>query len=564
MKTDTTKKLLSGLGFFLGFYILAVIVQSLIFTDRFGSFSHIANVDVSYLTTAAAKTRLEKVFTEYSTGKMVIGGDIVVAGDYVKSGRIAETVDEAVLAEQRGYFNFSKLKPANHQMDLEYNDLAITKLLFADYDKLSVVPVDANIDLNSKVTIVPEKNGQRLLLTESRQKIQDGLAVMNANISLKVVSQAPGLTALEAAAVVNEAQANVADPITLLGAGTSYTISASDLRSWLKITPERPESLVAIENFLPPTSEYYFLNPSKVLIYVDNLAKGIDKPALNAKLAAVAGKVTVSAPEQVGRTVDRKDAILQIQRAVTGERVAELKISTIKPEIRADNLVELGLVELISTGTTDFSGSSASRVHNVTVGAARFNGVLMKPGEDFSFNKTLGPVDAITGYLPELVILADKTVPEYGGGLCQVSSTAFRAALNAGLPILERYAHGYPVSYYKPYGVDATIYLPNPDLRYKNDTGKYVLIQTRIEGKKLFFDFYGTKKPVRITFSGNEQALGAVDAVEKITPSLTELGARGPNSFTATFYRHVYDMAGKLIENKGFTSKYDSPDKYPH
>jgi vancomycin resistance protein YoaR len=360
------------------------------------------------------------------------------------------------------------------------------------------------------------------------------------------------------------AELAVSEPITLLGDGTTYTISPISLRSWLKISSRAPRSLVAIETFLPQVGDYYFLDQNKVYLYVDNLAKGIDKVAQNAVLTVVAGKIVVSGQEQIGQTVDRKDAISQIQQAVVGERTAKLKITTIKPEIRADNLAELGLVELVSTGWTDFSGSPVNRTHNIVAGASKFQGVLIKPDEDFSFNKALGPVDASTGYLPELVILANKTVPEFGGGLCQVSSTAFRAALNAGMPISERHAHAYPVGYYKPYGVDATIYLPTPDLRFKNDSGKYMLIQTRIEGKKLFFDFYGTKKPVTIKFSGNAEATGAVDLVEKVTPTLSEQGARGNNSFTAVIYRHIYDITGKLTDNDKFTSKYDSPDKYPH
>jgi vancomycin resistance protein YoaR len=359
-------------------------------------------------------------------------------------------------------------------------------------------------------------------------------------------------------------EAHVADPITLLGDGSDYTIKATDLRSWLKITPAKPKTLVAKENFLPPAEEYFFLDPNKVFLYVDKLAGSIDMTASNAILSAVNGKVVVTTKEKVGRSVDRRDAIGQIQQAVVGSRVASLKITIVKPEIRGDNLSELGLVELLSTGWTDFSGSPVNRIHNVKTGASKFNGVLIKPDEGFSFNTALGPVDASTGYLQELVILADKTVPEFGGGLCQVSSTAFRAALNAGLPILERHAHAYPVSYYKPYGVDATIYLPTPDLRFKNDTGKYILIQTRIEGKKLYFDFYGTKKPGTITFSGNDKTTGAVDLVEKVTPTLSEQGARGKNSFTAVIYRHIYDTTGKMTDNDKFTSKYDSPDNYPH
>jgi vancomycin resistance protein YoaR len=286
--------------------------------------------------------------------------------------------------------------------------------------------------------------------------------------------------------------------------------------------------------------------------------------AKNATLGVADGKVLITANETIGRQVDREKALSDIQNAVKAGSSVNIVINQIQPEVSRANFESLGLKELISEGWSDAAGSPKNRIHNYTTGASKFNGVLIKPGEKFSFNKALGPVDASTGYLPELVILDNKTVPEYGGGLCQVSSTAFRAALNAGLPIDERHFHAYPVVYYKPYGVDATIYLPSPDLRFTNDTGKYIMIQTKIVGTKLYFDFYGTKKPGKVTFSGNADANGAVEVVEKVNSSITDQDVRGPKSFTAVFYRHIYDAAGKLTDNDKFTSKYDTPDKYPH
>ena len=564
MKTDNFRKLATVLGFILGFYVVAVILQPILFANRFGAFTNIAGVDVSYQTADAAKTKLEKSFAEYSGGKIVIGGNIVVAGDYITELKADETVNEAMLAEQRGYFGLSKATKQRHEIHLSYNEGAISKFLLPSYDKLSVAPADASIKIGANTTVLPEKYGQHILLVESKQNILDGLADMDGNIDYEIVSQAPELTAREAESVINDARANVKEPITLLGDGTTYTILTSDLHSWLKISSRKPKTLVAIETFLPQVSEYYYLDQSKVFLYVDKLAGTIDTPAVNAKLTAVDGNVVVAKAEQIGHTIDRNDAITQIQQAVTGNRVATLKIKTVKPEIRADNLAELGLTELVSTGWTDFSGSPVNRTHNIVAGASKFQGVVIKPDEDFSFNKALGPVDASTGYLPELVILENKTVPEFGGGLCQVSSTAFRAALNSGMPISERHAHAYPVGYYKPYGVDATIYLPKPDLRFRNDSGKYMLIQTRIEGRKLYFDFYGTKKPVTIKFSGNADAVGAVALVENVNPAISDQGLRGRNAFTAVFYRHIYDATGKLTDNDKFTSKYDSPDNYPH
>ncbi len=565
MRTDIAKKFVTALGFAFGLYLIIVILQPIVFVDRFGADSSIGGVNVSYKTSDAAKTLINNKFAEYEKSKITIGGDAVNVSDYLSSVDVDKTVKEALLAEQGGYLTFSKFTKQSFEPHIAINEDNISKILITNYYKTAVTPIDANVVVTGDTAkVVPEKVGQRLMISESRQRIIDGISNLTTQINLDIEPQEPMVTAAEAALAASQAKEIVSKPVTLLGDGVSYTITPAVLSSWLKVTPAAPKSLVTIENFIPVQSDYNFLDPNKVFLYVDSLAKNIDKPAVNAQLTTNNGQVAVATPEQIGQTVDRKDAIAQIQAAVIGDRTAKLTIDTVQPDIRTDNLASLGITELVSTGWTDFSGSPANRLHNIQTGAARFNGILIKPGEDFSFNTALGNVDASTGYLPELVILADKTVPEYGGGLCQVSSTAFRAALNAGLPILERHAHAYPVGYYKPYGVDATIYLPTPDLRFTNDTGKYILIQTRIVGNKLYFDFYGTKKPVTIKFSGNADATGAVDAVEKVTPTLSEQGLRGRGSFTAVFYRHIYDSTGKMTDDDKFTSKYDSPDNYPH
>jgi len=170
-----------------------------------------------------------------------------------------------------------------------------------------------------------------------------------------------------------------------------------------------------------------------------------------------------------------------------------------------EELQELGITELIATGYTGYSGSPYNRGMNIAVGMSKFNGVLVEPGEVFSFLDTLGVVDGSTGYYKELVITNNETKPEYGGGLCQVSSTMFRAMLYGGLPIETRYEHSYAVSYYaypNGYGLDATIYQPWPDLQFTNDTGGYILIQAYVEENEAYFKFYGTSDGRTVAMDG--------------------------------------------------------------
>lgn len=163
-------------------------------------------------------------------------------------------------------------------------------------------------------------------------------------------------------------------------------------------------------------------------------------------------------------------------------------VTVTDPGLRAQ-----GIKELVTVGESDFSNSPVNRVHNIGVGLRKFNGHLIPKDSVFSFVGTLGPVNAATGYREELVILGDKTIPDYGGGLCQISSTAYRGVWEYGFPILQRKNHSYSVSHYFPQGTDATIYPPNVDMKFKNDSPGDLLIQTYQQDDLAYFFFYGTK-----------------------------------------------------------------------
>jgi len=204
-------------------------------------------------------------------------------------------------------------------------------------------------------------------------------------------------------------------------------------------------------------------------------------------------------PSAEGVKVDMEGMIAQInETAFTTPAPTEipLLIASAVPQIKTEDVNKLGIKELLGEGESNYSGSPSNRRHNIAVGAKAVNGTLIAPGEEFSMIKTLGEIDAKNGYLEELVIKGNKTTPEFGGGLCQIGTTMFRSALRAALPITARRAHSYRVSYYEPAGTDATIYSPNPDLRFKNDTANYVLIRTINDtaNSKLYFQVWGTSE----------------------------------------------------------------------
>lgn len=245
---------------------------------------------------------------------------------------------------------------------------------------------------------------------------------------------------------------------------------------------------------------------------LETFKEQFDKPAKNALFKFESGKVTSFRKEENGQEIDINLIILDFDKVIYSlknqqkNKTIKINPNIIKPEITLSSINNFGIEELIAEGRSDYTHSIPSRIHNIILAASKFNGVLIPPGKVFSFNETVGDISLLTGYQPAYVIKEGKTVLGDGGGVCQVSTTLFRAALNAGLPIIERNAHAYRVNYYendmKP-GFDATVFSPSVDLKIKNDTPSYILIQTEVDktNNLLYFRFFGKKDNRRVEIS---------------------------------------------------------------
>ncbi len=237
-----------------------------------------------------------------------------------------------------------------------------------------------------------------------------------------------------------------------------------------------------------------------------------NKPARNALFKFDNGRVVAFRKEELGLEIlsqQFKDEInekIQDLKKKTENKTVNLTSRVIEPEITLKKSNTFGIEELLATGKSDFSHSIPERIHNIILASSKFNGILIPKDKILSFNETVGDISSLTGYKPAYIIKQGKTVLGDGGGVCQVSTTLFRAALNAGLPIIERTAHAYRVAYYendsKP-GFDATVFAPEVDLKIKNNTPAYILIQTEIDKEKnlLFFKLYGKSDYRKIEIS---------------------------------------------------------------
>jgi vancomycin resistance protein YoaR len=198
----------------------------------------------------------------------------------------------------------------------------------------------------------------------------------------------------------------------------------------------------------------------------------------------------------IGKRVDREASIERINAQFESSKIGVFPLAvTTNSSPDSDPVAEeLGIRELLGFGTSNFTGSPANRRKNIANGARLLNGLVIKPGETLGLLDHLRPFDAKNGYFPELVIKEKRTVPEYGGGLCQIGTTTFRATMGAGLPVVMRQNHSYRVRYYEPAGTDATLYDPAPDYKFLNDTADHVvLIAKQVGDNSLRFELWGTR-----------------------------------------------------------------------
>ena len=371
-----------------------------------------------------------------------------------------------------------------------------------------------------------------ILKNKIKQRVQN---FQNTIIEIDLNYQEPQVTVEKAKETARQALAIIKQsPFKLNYQDNDWPVKKELLLDWLIFEPEGNDLEVS-------------LSSDEVMSFLAGLAPEINKPAVNAQLKTENNQVKIASPAQDETEIDSQNTFEKIKENILLKNKKEtlVQVKYIPAPVRKETLHSLGLTDFLGQGHSNFSGSSANRVHNIKVGSAQFDGRLIKPDEEFSFNENVGEISAATGYLPEMVIKNKKTVPEYGGGLCQVSTTLFRAAINTGLKITERYAHAFPVSYYNPQGFDATVYPPHPDLRFKNNTSNHLLIQRHIEGNSLYFEMFGSNDNRQVKVEG---------------PYIYERGEDGAMKTVLT--QKVYRQDELIFEDK-FYSNYKSPSLYP-
>lgn len=451
---------------------------------------------------------------------------------------------------------------AGEEIPLVYtiNRASLLEQLKAEFAEEVTPYEDAKLAVDGDhVTVTPSTDGNDFDWDTILNTVETNIAQLKAvDLDLTLTAQAAPVTTADAEAKVAEAEAVLAAaPLSLTHEDDTYTIERDEVGTWLEVANVDRT----------PTLQF---NDDAMRASLAVVAGEIDVPVQEGKfsLDIVDGtvKLTQFSDGQDGLGVNVEKAMEDLRDVVlkNHESTIELSVETTQPRATPNTLEDLGIKELLGTGTTNFAGSPSNRILNIKKGADLLNGLLIAPGETFSLLDVLKPIDIEHGWYSELVIKGDKLEKEAGGGLCQVGSTAFRAAMLSGLPIVERRNHSWAISYYAYKGlagVDATIYDPSPDFKFKNDTDHYILWRSRIEGSNIYFELWGTSDGRKGSFTDpiNYNYVSPGATVETLDPTLPP-GTRNcdGHAFTGVTaeFDYIVEHPDGTTSTETFTSVY--------
>jgi vancomycin resistance protein YoaR len=398
-------------------------------------------------------------------------------------------------------FKLMSTEAHNLPIEIQFNEAKLDGYLsdISDRIRKDTVEPEVKLDDAGNLLVTEGKDGFNVDYDATYAAIKNNLQSLTSSDEnlLKVHNVPPVITSQEIQEFKNSLTPLLSGPVTLSFKDKSWTIDQKQIVAQIKINRNTDKT--------QPRHLSYTFNTPWFENYVTGLTKSINQDPQEGVVDwdSDAGKLFFAKPGQdgqylsVGRTMDNLNQALVATDPE--KRKTTLWVDIKEPTISASHPEKLGNLELIGEGVSSFAGSAYERATNIKVGAKWLNGAVVKPHSVFSFLDSVGEISQKRGYVTGYAIMADQTVPDVGGGICQVSTTTFRAAFFAGLPIVERNAHLYRVSWYEelgePVGFDAAVYQPGVDFKFENPTDYYMVVKAFIQDGKLKVQILGNKTP---------------------------------------------------------------------
>src|SRR5215207_1664549 len=526
----------SGMTLFLVVIIIWTLGYQLLYAGRIFPGVSVAGVDLSGLTPSDAAVKLNQTLAYPINGKVLFrdgekawvatpaqlgmvfdpsssamtayrlgrsGGLFGALSGQIRAGGAGVHVPPVIVFDQRVAFQYL------NQISTQINQPVTEASLVLEGTNVVAQPGQVGRELKMEATLI--------YLGSQLQTFSDG------EVPLVVQEIQPKI--LDVSAQADMARQMLSQPLTLVIPNATqndpspYVYNQEILANLLSVEQSQDGVLVALSqtglrDILVPVKNQVDRNPADAKFIFNDDTRQLD----------------VMAESSVGRAMDIEASIKAINEALLrGEHTASLVINEAQPKVPATATgQELGITELIHSETSYFYGSSAERIQNIQAAAAQFHGLLVAPGETFSMGEHMGDVSLENGFAEALIIYGGRTIKGVGGGVCQVSTTLFRAVFNAGFPIVERTPHAYRVSYYEQNasggvdprlaGLDATVYFPLVDFKFTNDSPYWILMETYMGSGSLTWKFYSTSDGRSVTYDTS----GPTNVVSAPSPTFEE------------------------------------------
>lgn len=592
---SSSRQLARNLGWFLVAPITAVAIFTIVLAltlngyqnqhfDRIYTGVMLWGNDLSAMTQAEAVEAVEAAFP-YPNEKAIVLVDgktnqewIFTPAELGLSFDAAQTVEQAYGIGRENDGLFGRL---GDQFETWYYGRQIAPVVVFDEGKLNAAinalageinrsPADAALNFSgNSVSYEPARVGRTLDTADTRSRLITPITNLSqVRMQLLIHETQPQIHDTSQAA--EQIEQIISGPLTLYMQEPledvdleRIVISEDQLAEWIRIQQTTVESgRVETQAFLDENAIRAWLEPYDTLVrrrpvnarfYFDDFTR----------------ELVLVEPHVNGRSLDMEATIAAIGRqALQPNRSTPFIFKDVVPVVHAGaTSEELGITELVSESTTWFFGSTDERKHNISRSASNFYGIVVAPGEEFSFNHFLGDVSLEEGYETGLIIVGGRTIEGVGGGVCQVSTTVFQAAFWAGFPIVERWAHGYQVPYYNDgegTGMDATVFSPVVDFRFINDTPYYLLIENYYNeaNSSLTFKMYSTSLGRQVVKEGPfiENVVPPKPDVweynEELEPGEIKQVDWAVEGADVTVGRTVYNASGDLLRQDTFISYY--------
>jgi len=545
-----------------GLLLLGGTVLGLAFAgspERLPAGSQIAGVDVSGLTPGQARALLEKKSKDLANDPVVFTAE--GKSWRVRPSSVVVDVDwgAAVQAAQRQGEGFGPLRGLKRLGVRVFGgevaptsrvyESAVTAYVSRFARGVDRPRVEPSLRLKGyEAEIVPGRNGRVIDRAAAQKVLVQGLTSLSRQpVPLPLKIDRTHVTTRDLAGAEVKADTALSAPADIAYGPGGWHLSQRKIARLLTL-PKKGETDLRLAG--PPANRFFA-----------NLRKRVDHAPKDARFAIGARNVVRVVPAQAGRKLDEKATTRNIMAALlsTSNRKADLAVATAAPERTTRDAKAMGITGLVGAYET-FYGGVANRIHNVQLVAHLIDDHYIAPNETFSFNATTGERSESKGFLEAPVIINGELKTGLGGGVCQVSTTTFNAAYEAGLSITDRTNHALYISHY-PLGRDATVNYPDTDLKFVNDTGHWLWLRTFVGSSSLTVALYGTPQHRKIESQvAPLQVTGSIPTKRVADPNMTEgtevVEEAGAPPRSTNVRRRVFDADGKLMYDHTWYSTY--------